>query len=196
MKQLKSNHLKFQLSLRAGVLAGLLAAAALSRLVPHPANFAPIGAMALFGAAYYRRRLWAFAIPVAAMWLSDLLLNNVVYAAFFDRFIWFYDGAFFTYGAFILIAIVGRMLLTGIAIPNLLAAAVSASALFFVVSNLGVWWSSGMYPLTAAGLQACYAAGLPFLGNTLAGDCFYTALLFGLFELTVRRFPALNVRRA
>jgi hypothetical protein len=48
-----------------------------------------------------------------------------------------------------------------------------------------------MYPHTAGGLWTCYAAGLPFFQNTLAGDLVYTALLFGIFEWSARRFPAL-----
>jgi hypothetical protein len=59
------------------------------------------------------------------------------------------------------------------------------------VSNFGVWWSAGMYPPTAGGLADCYVAGLPFFRNTLAGDAIYTALLFGVFEWSTRRFPAL-----
>ncbi|MDR0395259.1 MAG: hypothetical protein LBH77_08895 [Tannerella sp.] len=181
-----------KINLRFGVITALILLAALSRLIPHPANFAPIGGMALFGAAYYSRRVWAFVVPVASMWISDLVLNNVVYGAYFDRFVWFYDGAWFTYGAFILIALMGMFTLRKIKAANLLFSALGASVVFFLVSNFGVWFSGTMYPKDFGGLTACYVAGIPFFRNTVAGDLFYAALLFGEFELSARRFPVLK----
>lgn len=183
---------KNKIYLRFSVITLLILLAALSRLIPHPANFAPIGGMALFGAAYYSRRMWAFAIPVVSMWISDLVLNNVVYGAYFDRFVWFYDGAWFTYGAFVLIALMGIFTLRKIKVPNLLFSALGASVIFFLVSNFGVWFSGTMYPKDFGGLIACYTAGIPFFKNTVMGDLFYTALLFSVFELSARRFPALK----
>lgn len=64
----------------------MLLLAATSRLVPHPTNFAPVGAMALFGGAYFRSRWAAYLLPVLSLWLSDLFINNVVYAAYYDDF--------------------------------------------------------------------------------------------------------------
>lgn len=177
---------KNKIYLRFSVITLLILLAALSRLIPHPANFAPIGGMALFGAAYYSRRMWAFAIPVVSMWISDLVLNNVVYGAYFDRFVWF------TYGAFVLIALMGIFTLRKIKVPNLLFSALVASVIFFLVSNFGVWFSGTMYPKDFGGLIACYTAGIPFFKNTVMGDLFYTALLFSVFELSARRFPALK----
>lgn len=181
--------------LRHSVITLLILLAALSRLIPHPANLAPIGGMALFGAAYYSRRLWAFVIPVVSMWISDLLLNNVVYGEFFDHFVWFYDGSWFTYGSFILIALMGMFTLRRIKVPNLIFSALGASVIFFLVSNFGVWFSGNLYPKDLEGLATCYVAGIPFFKNTVMGDLFYTAVLFGAFELSARRFPILKKRR-
>lgn len=183
---------KNKIILRFSVITLLILLAALSRLIPHPANFAPIGGMALFGAAYYSRRAWAFVIPVISMWISDLVLNNVVYGAYFDGFVWFYRGAWFTYGAFILIVLLGIFTLRKIKVPNLLFSALGASVIFFLVSNFGVWFSGTMYPKDFGGLIACYTAGIPFFKNTVMGDLFYTAFLFGAFELSARRFPVLK----
>jgi hypothetical protein len=152
--------------------------------------------MALFGAAYYAQRRWAFVVPIVAMWIRDLILNNVVYSQYFDGFVWFYSGALFTYGALALIVCLGLRALKRIRIPTLLGSAIGASVVFFLVSNFGVWWSSGMYPHTANGLWTCYVAGLPFFHNTLAGDMVYTALLFGIFEWSARRFPSLRTQSA
>lgn len=178
--------MKSKLNLRFGLVALMIVLAAASRLLPHPPNFTPIGGMALFGAAYFSRKYLAFLIPLLALWLSDLVLNNVIYPMMYPEY---YDGAFawgispYVYGSVILITLLGFGLLKKIKMPRLLAGSVLASALFFLVTNFGVWASGMTYPMTMDGLMACYAAGIPFFWNTLAGDLFYVAVLFGSYEL-------------
>jgi hypothetical protein len=185
---------KNKINLRFGVISGIILFAAISRLIPHPVNFAPIGGMALFGAAYYNKKYWALIIPVLSMWLSDLIVNNVVYGQYFDHFVWFYQGCYWTYSAFVLITLVGFFILRQIKVINLLAATLSASLIFYLVSNFGVWFSTEMYPKNMAGLMACYGAGLPFLKNTLLGDMAYTSILFATFEYAQRSIPALQLQ--
>jgi len=167
----------------------MIFAAAFSRFIPHPPNFAPIGAMALFGAAYFSQRVLAFLVPLTGMWFSDLVLNNLVYSRYFDHFVWFSPGFYWTYAAFIIIGIIGACLLRRVRVRNLIIAGLSASVIFFLVSNFGVWASAGMYPTSISGLVICYTAGFPFFWNALTGDIVYTALLFGVFELAKRRLP-------
>jgi len=160
------------------LIAAIVFAAAL-RLVPHPPNFSPIGAMALFSGAYLGRRGLAFVAPLAAMVLSDLVLG-------------FYSGVWITYSAVALIVIVGWLALPRVTIPRLGAAALASSVTFFVVSNFGTWGLSGMYAHTLAGLSACYVAAIPFFQNTIAGDLFYTTLLFGGFRVVELLVPRLK----
>lgn len=185
---------KNKITLRFGVISGIILLAAMSRLIPHPANFAPIGGIALFGAAYYSKRYWVFIIPIVSMWLADLVLNNVVYSQYFDHFVWFYQGCYWTYGAFILIGLLGFVVLKRIRIHNLVLASLLASVAFFAVSNFGVWASTTMYPKDFSGLMTCYAAGLPFFKNTLIGDLVYTGVLFGTFEFAQRKIPAIQLQ--
>ena len=180
--------------LRFGVIATMILLAAMSRLIPHPPNFAPIGGMALFGAAYFTKRRCAFIIPIAAMWISDLILNYVIYGQYFEGFVWFYGGAFFTYAAFALIVLTGMFTLKKVRTPNLIGSALGASVIFFIVSNFGVWLSGMMYPRDLSGLIACYIAAIPFFGNTILGDMVYTAVMFSAFELSVRRFHQLQLQ--
>ena len=153
------------------LVAAIFAAAAM-RLLPHPPNFSPIAAIALFGGAYLPKRALAFVPPFAALILSDAL--NFVYLSF---------------GLTVLIgwAVAKRKTVLTIA-----GAAVASSVLFFVLTNFGMWLFSGFYPLTWEGLVACYVAAIPFFQNTLAGDLFFTALLFGGFALAERKLPALR----
>lgn len=167
------------------VLFGFVLAAALTRLIPHPPNFTPVGAMALFGGAYFASRTWAVAVPLAAMLISDSVLaatrgwhlgwmTLVIYACF---------GASVWLGAQI-----GRQPRAFSVARNSLLSAL----LFFFVTNFAVWAMGGWYPMSAGGLISCYVAGIPFFGNTLVGYAVYGVVLFGCFELLQRRFQTLE----
>ena len=178
------------MSLKPGIIALLVFFAALSRLLPHPPNFTPVGGMALFGAAYFSRKYLAILIPLAALWISDLLLNNLIYAKaypeFYSGFAWFGNAA--VYLGFILISLLGFILLRKIRPISLLGASISASVIFFLVTNFGSWLANPLFPKTTSGLLAAYTAGIPFFWNTLFGDLFYTAVLFGSFALIQQKF--------
>lgn len=139
------------------------------RLVPHPADFAPIGAIAIFGGAMLPRKL-AVWVPLLAMVVSDAIIG-------------FYDIMPIIWGCYALIALASIFWLKR---PTLLRGAVltvSASVFFFVVSNFAVWVSSGMYAHTWSGLAECYTMALPFFRNTVLSDLIYTAAFFGVFAL-------------
>jgi hypothetical protein len=160
-------------------LVAMILAAAASRLVPHPPNFAPIGAMALFGGACFADKRLAFAVPLAAMALSDLALG-------------FYNQTPWVYGSFALIVCVGFRLRQRRKPLSIAAAALASSILFYVVTNFGVWLTAALYPRTAAGLVTCYVAAIPFFRNTLLGDVVYSAALFGGLALAQKRFAVLR----
>ena len=161
------------------IFVAILVAAAL-RLVPHPPNFTPIGAMALFSGAYLGRKgVIAFAAPLGALLLSDLFLG-------------FYRGMPTVYFSVALVVIVGGLSLQRVSPLRIGAAAIASSVLFFVVTNFGMWLSSGFYPRTLAGFEACYVAAIPFFQNTVAGDLFYAALLFGGWKVAETLLPRLK----
>lgn len=163
--------------------------AALTRLLPHPDNFTPISAMALFGAAYFSQQWRMLAVPFLALFASDLILNNVIYRQYYTEFT--FITSWWIYVAFALVMLIGWALLRQKVTPGrLLAASLSASALFFVVTNFSTWLDSGMYPQTPAGLAACFAAGLPFLKNTVLGDLFFSGVMFGAYEWMKAQQPS------
>lgn len=159
---------------RYGMLVAMVVAAAAMRLLPHPANFTPIGALALFAGAQFDDKRWAFVIPLAAMLLSDILLG-------------FHGQMPVTYGAFAVIVVMGFSLKERTTALRVTGASFGAATFFFIVSNLAVWASSGLYPMTVQGLVACYVAAIPFFHNWLAGTLFYAALLFGGFALAEKQ---------
>ena len=160
------------------IFSAILVAAVL-RLVPHPPNFTPIGAMALFSGAYLGRRAVAFAAPLGALLLSDLVLG-------------FYHGQVTVYFSVALIVMIGMVALSRVSPLRIGAAALLSSVLFFVITNFGMWLFSGFYPRTIAGLEACYIAAIPFFQNTVAGDLFYATLLFGGFRVAELLMPRLR----
>ena len=171
---------------RLWTLIGIIGAAALARLLPHPPNMTPIAAMALFGGATLRNRWQAFALPLLAMAASDVLLGLTRYglAALASRPV--------VYGALALTVVMGLMLRRRRTPATIGAAALGSSLLFFVVTNFSVWLGSVYYPPTWEGLVACYTAALPFFRNTLVGNLAFSLVLFGGFALAERRFPRLQ----
>jgi hypothetical protein len=156
----------------------MIIAAAFVRLIPHPPNFAPIAAMALFGGAYFTKKWAAFLIPLTAMFVTDLFLG-------------FHAAMWAVYLSFALIVFLGMVMIKQKKIGNIFIASVSASVSFFIITNFGVWISTPYYEKTGAGLAACYTAAIPFFHQTLLGDLFFVAILFGLYELAKVKFPQL-----
>ncbi len=150
----------------ARMLVAAIAALALSRLLPHPPNFTPLVAAALFSGATCRDWRLALAIPLAAMLLADLWLGLHATLAF-------------VYLGMALVVAVGRGLGPRRKPALLLGAGTLGAVLFFLVSNFGVWLTQELYPRGAAGLAACYLTALPFFTNTLLATLLWGALLFG-----------------
>jgi len=189
---MQSNSSSTKLQLRFGVLAAMILLAAFSRVIPHMANFSPLGAIALFGAAHFQQRWQALLIPIAATWLSDLFINNVIYAQYYPTFTWFYSGFYWQYGSYALIALLGMFSLQKITWTRILLSALGSSAIFFLVTNFSCWLGSSTYAQNFGGLMTCYAAGVPFLKGTLLGDLCYAVALFGSFAWLQQQFPALK----
>lgn len=178
-----------KVNMKTGILVLVVLAAAFSRLIPHPTNFTPIGALALFGAAYFSNRFIAFLIPALTIFLSSLVINNVVYQP--ESFVWFYEDFPGQILAFGLITLLGLGLLKQVKVKNVLLSSLAASIILFVITNFSAWLTTGMYELTWAGLVQCYTMAIPFFGNTILGDLVYCGVLFGGFEWARRQVPAL-----
>lgn len=165
---------------RAALITGIVVAAAALRIIPHPINFAPIGALALFGGAYFSTKRAAFAVPLLSIVAGDIFTG-------------FHPLIPYVYASFLMSVVIGFWLRKKKSAWRIGVATVAGAIQFFLVSNFALWASSiGNYPKNAAGLAECYLVGLPLLWNTLAGDSFYAALLFGSMALAEKRFPSLR----
>lgn len=170
---------------RSIVLAGLILFAAFSRLIPHLPNFTPLISIALFGGAYFSNKKWAFAVPLLAMILSDVLLSITQNYALFDNM------RIVVYGSFLLITCIGFLLSKRTSLSNITVASLSGSVLFFIITNLAVWYGNALYTQNIAGLTECYAVGIPFFSNMLISTLIYSTALFGGFEFAKYKFPVL-----
>lgn len=175
------------------VLSGFIIIAALSRIIPHPYNFAPIGAMSIFGAAYFTDKKFSFLLPLFAMFVSDLLVNNLLYANFYGGFVLFTPGFYWMYGAIALIVVAGIFILKKVNTKTVIAGSLSASVIFFLITNFGTWLGNPMYPQGIEGLLMSYTAGIPFFHYTVLGDLFYSGVMFGAFEYAKQRSQVLQL---
>ncbi|MEE1944351.1 DUF6580 family putative transport protein [Pedobacter sp. KR3-3] len=172
------------------VIIGLRVIAPLSPDFKVIANFSAIGAVALFGGAYFKNTFNAFALPMLVLLLSDIGLAQVM-----GKDYGFYQGWYYTYIAFALMVLVGRVLIKKVNIQNLFVASLAVVFIHWIVSDFGVWLGSTTYPQTLAGFWACLVAAIPFELNFLYGTLAYTALMFGVFESLKAKYPVLSLKR-
>jgi hypothetical protein len=170
------------------MIMGMLVLTSLSRLLPHPWNFSPLGAIAIFGGATIGYRYLNILIPLFYVWVSDLLVNNILYKSYFNEFVWFYDGFYWQYVNYVLISFLAYHVINSFKVYRIILFSIFSSLLFYLISNFGVWISGSLYPTDFQGLISCYVAGLPFLKGNLLGDLVYTSVLFGVYYLAGRKF--------
>ncbi len=170
-----------------GMIALLIFVAAATRLFPHPPNMTPLGAMALFGSAYFAKKYWSVVIPLAALFVSNLVLNNVMYAQYYDGFVWFTPQTLWVYGAMVLVALLGMGLLKKVTAGRVVIGALAASLIFFLVTNMGSWLYDPIYTKDFNGLLQSYAAGIPFLRNSIIGNLVFSGALFGIYHFATQR---------
>lgn len=163
-------------------------------MLPHPPNFTPMMAIAIFSGAFFSSRLWAYAIPLGAMVVSDFFigfhsLSLVVYLSLVPA-IWLGSACSDTS------PLGDRRSLFGL---KWLGVGLGADIFFFVLSNFGVWGLSGFYEYSLNGLIHCYTLALPFLINQILGTGTFLGLLlftwYGLMVLASWKEPQLKFQK-
>lgn len=161
----------------------LIVAAVFSRLVPHPMNFTPLIALAFFSTSIFKNKTLAIAIPMGALFLSDLVIGM-------------HELSLVIYFIFGLIGVVFFLLNKNkkVDFKNTLVTGTVGSLIFFMTSNFAVWMTSGMYLKTVDGLIECYVAALPFFHNTLGSTIIYSFVLFGAWNGAKKMAPNFFVK--
>ena len=142
------------------------------------AHFTPIGAMALFGGAYFSR-FKALTFPLLTLWISDLYLNRYVY---YGEWRMFYEGFYWTYGAFVMMVWVGRYLLSRVSVTRFLFASVLVTFIHWTVTNLSACMTGGLLHPSLSEYLASLQSSVSYEINFLAGTVLYGTVAFGVFE--------------
>ena len=153
------------------LVASIIILAILSRLVPHPPNFAPITGIALFSSKKLNNKLFSVFLPIIPLFISDLFIG----ISFINIFV---------YLSFIIIYFLGTIS------PKVdIKVVFSSSVIFFILTNLGVWYLG--YPKNIEGLITCFTLAIPFFINTILGDLFYSFILFRSYK-TVKKLKFIS----
>ena len=147
----------------------LVAIGVLMRLAPHPSNFTPVMAIALFSGVVLTPEI-ALVAPLIIMIASDLLIGpHALYP--------------WTWGSFFLVSLLGLAIRKNAKVSRIFLGTLGGSLLFYLVTNLGVFLYQDMYEKSLSGLFQCYGMALPFFRNSLLGDLFFSGLFFGVFAI-------------
>lgn len=151
----------------------LIALTVAVRLTDHLPNMTPVIAVGLVAGAYLGRS-YGYLVPLAALFISDLVLG-------------FYDWRIMAsvYGSFALVGLSGYLMRKFRGVQSYALLAIGGSTFFFLFTNAAVWAFSAWYPKTLSGLLYAYEMGIPFWRNMVFGDILYTATLVGACELAI-----------
>jgi len=181
---------------RTVVLVSAIFLVMLTRLLPHPPNFGPVGAATLFAVAHFRSRAAGFIVPLVALLLSDAALEVTTRLGLHSGWLaggrGFYPMMWVVYLSFVLVALLGQVLRWRKGPAMVAGCTLAGSIIFFLVTNFACWPGSSDYPQTLGGLLLCYTAGLEFFHWTLLGDACFAVVLFGGFALAEKRYPVLR----
>ncbi len=181
-----------KINLRTPVLLLMMLFAVLSRLINIGGegewmNFTPVGAVALFGGTYFANKYKAVLLPLIILFIGDLFLNY----AYFQKFVLFYDGAFWVYLSFAIMAFIGS-LIKRVSVISVISASLASVLVHWLISDIGPWLYGNLYPKTFSGYIECLIMAIPFEKNMLLGNLFFGAVLYGGFELLMFKFPVLK----
>ncbi|MDN3585760.1 hypothetical protein QWY86_03720 [Pedobacter aquatilis] len=156
------------------------------------ANFSSIGAVALFGGAYFKDHLKAFAFPLLSLFLSDFVLSTTIFSKYSSGFL--YEGWYVVYFAFALMVLVGRVLLKNVNVVNLLTSTFVIVLIHWIVTDFPIWFRNPAYTQDLAGFWLCLEKAIPFEIRFLEGTIIYGAILFGAFEILKAKYPVLKLQ--
>ena len=161
------------------LICAIIFLVSLTRIFPHPPNFTPILALAIFGGAYLPNRITAISLPIISMFISDLIIG-------------FHSQIFTVYATIILLSILGHLMKTK-NFKNFAITGFTGSLIFFIITNFSVWLGGNLYPLTIDGIIQCYIMAIPFFHNTLISTMLFLTILFFGYTFTEKKISNLKI---
>lgn len=184
-----------KINLRNGVLILMMVCAAATRFIDVNhlsvwSNFNPLGAISLFGGAYFSDKWKAYLIPLLTLFVSDIALDYI----YFNKFMLFYDGAFPVYLAFALMVLIGTFI-KKVNVTNVLAASLASVFIHWIITDIDPWLHGTLYAKGLYGYGESLIAAIPFERNLLLGNLVFGTILFGGFELAQRKYTFLRINK-
>lgn len=184
-----------KINIRNGLLILMIVAASACRFINLGqlsilSNFTPVGAVALFGGAYFSDRFKAYFVPLFTLFISDQVINY----AYYGKIVLFYDGAFWVYISFVIMVFLGSMI-KKTNISSVLLASLASVLVHWLLTDIQPWWYGTVFPKTALGYIDSLIAAIPFERNLMLGNLVYGAILFGGFEWAKKQYPVLQIRK-
>ena len=161
------------------LICAIIFLVSLTRIFPHPPNFTPILALAIFGGAYLPNRITAISLPIISMFISDLIIG-------------FHSQIFTVYATIILLSILGHLMKTK-NFKNFAITGFTGSLIFFIITNFSVWLGGSLYPLTIDGIIQCYIMAIPFFHNTLISTMLFLTILFFGYTFAEKKISNLKI---
>tara|TARA_R110002050_G_scaffold297339_2_gene458613 strand:- start:18424 stop:19086 length:663 start_codon:yes stop_codon:yes gene_type:complete len=162
-------------------------AVAMTRIIPHWPNVTAVAAIAIFGGATLRNSLAAVLIPLSAIFFSDIIINNVFYAEYYDEFVFFGASSGWIYAAFILMTVLAHVTIRSFKALPIIGTTALATILFYVLTNFGAWLYSPLYSQDLSGLMLSFEAGLPFVLNSLLSNLFFVGVFFYGYSIATEK---------
>lgn len=179
-----------KINTRNAVLILMIVFAVAMRLVSYKfqflSNFTPVGAVALFGGAYFNDKWKAYLVPLLALFLSDIAINYL----YTGKLVLWYGSSIYMYLCFALMVFIGTMIKRVNAL-NVFLASVASVLVHWLIMDLP-WLYGTLYPHTVGGYMQSLVAAIPFEKNMILGDAVYGAILFGGFELAKSKYTFLR----
>ena len=169
------------------ILAILIALGVAGRLLPHPPNFTPMAAIALFAGFIFIKRYMAVVAVISTMLLCDYFAFGSLSASWFGS-----KSMFVVYLALLFPIVFKNFLQKKLGVLRIFGAALASSSVFFLATNFAVWAFSPMYEKTFEGLVLCYTMAIPFFQNTVAGDLIWSGVIFGTY-FALRNYSNLQI---
>ena len=149
-------------------------------------DFTPLGAIALFGGAYFKDKWKAYFVVSATLFLSDIFINYL----YTGKLILWYEGSIWVYVPFFIMVFIGSYI-KKVNIISVGLGSVAAVCVHWLISDLP-WFYGTRYAHNMAGyLQSLFSA-IQFERNMLAANILFGAILFGGFELAKSRYVNLR----
>ncbi|RYZ93285.1 MAG: hypothetical protein EOP47_29585 [Sphingobacteriaceae bacterium] len=191
MSNLKFNPRPLLLVLFMVVIVALRVLAPLSPEFNKIANFTVVGAVALFGGAYFKNNLTAFGFPLILLLVSDVILSTTIYRS--SSFL--YEGWYWVYIAFALMVLVGKVVLRKVNAGRFIMATAATVVIHWIITDIGVWYGSSLYSQDLLGFWECLVAAIPFERSFLYGTLIYGSIMFGSFEFLQAKYPSLRFNK-